>query len=74
MSCGDCECKTNQRGLPPQRDKSKGLHILQYAIYMATIDYMVAAYGPYTASATDGNGFVSDFLAGIAALYAVPRE
>lgn len=35
---------------------------------MATIDYMVAAYGPYAASATGGNGFARDFLAAIAAL------
>lgn len=39
---------------------------------MATIDYMVAAYGPYAASATGGNGFARDFLAGIAAIYSVP--
>ena len=39
---------------------------------MATIDYMVAAYGPYSASATGGNGFARDFLAGIAAMYSVP--
>ena len=44
----------------------------QYSIYMATIDYMVAAYGPYSASATGGNGFARDFLAGIAAMYSVP--
>ncbi|KAJ5966272.1 Major facilitator superfamily domain general substrate transporter [Penicillium waksmanii] len=43
-----------------------------YAIYMATIDYMVAAYGPYSASATGGNGFARDFLAGIATMYATP--
>lgn len=43
--------------------------IANFAIYMATIDYMVAAYGPYSASATGGNGFCRDFLAGIAALY-----
>ncbi|KAK7549519.1 MFS multidrug transporter [Phyllosticta citricarpa] len=48
--------------------------IANYAIYMATIDYMVAAYGPYSASATGGNGFARDFLAGIAALYATPRK
>jgi hypothetical protein len=30
---------------------------------------MVAAYGPYSASATGGNGFCRDFLAGLAALY-----
>ncbi|KAF2085197.1 MFS multidrug transporter [Saccharata proteae CBS 121410] len=46
--------------------------IANYAIYMATIDYMVASYGPYAASATGGNGFARDFLAGIAALYATP--
>jgi MFS family permease len=43
-----------------------------YGIYMATIDYMVAAYGPYSASATGGNGFARDFLAGIATMYATP--
>ncbi|KIR39634.1 multidrug transporter [Cryptococcus deuterogattii 99/473] len=46
--------------------------IANYAIYMSTIDYMVAAYGPYSASATGGNGMARDFLAGIAALYATP--
>ncbi|OQE43210.1 hypothetical protein PENCOP_c003G05623 [Penicillium coprophilum] len=46
--------------------------IANYAIYMATIDYMIAAYGPYSASATGGNGFARDFLAGIAAMYSVP--
>jgi len=39
---------------------------------MATIDYMIAAYGPFSASATGGNGFARDFLAGIAAMYATP--
>lgn len=39
---------------------------------MATIDYMVASYGPWSASATGGNGFARDFLAGIAAMYSVP--
>jgi len=39
---------------------------------MATIDYMVAAYGPYSASATGGNALARDFLAGIAALYSSP--
>ena len=43
-----------------------------YAIYMATIDYMIASYGPYSASATGGNGFARDFLAGIAAMYSTP--
>ena len=46
--------------------------IANYGIYMATIDYMVAAYGPYSASATGGNGFARDFLAGVAAMYAIP--
>jgi len=46
--------------------------IANFAIYMATIDYMVAAYGPYAASATGGNGFCRDLLAGIAAVYATP--
>lgn len=46
--------------------------IANFAIYMATIDYMVAAYGPRAASATGGNGFCRDFLAGVAALYARP--
>lgn len=46
--------------------------IANYAIYMATIDYMVAAYGPYAASATGGNGFARDFLAGVAAMYSTP--
>lgn len=35
---------------------------------------MIAAYGPYSASATGGNGFARDFLAGIAAMYSVPSE
>lgn len=39
---------------------------------MATIDYMIASYGPYSASATGGNGFSRDLLAGIAAMYATP--
>lgn len=32
----------------------------------------IAAYGVYSASATGGNGFARDFLAGIAAMYATP--
>lgn len=39
---------------------------------MATIDYMIASYGPYSASATGGNALARDFLAGIAAMYATP--
>lgn len=41
---------------------------------MATIDYMVASYGPYSASATGGNALARDFLAGIAAMYSTPCE
>lgn len=33
---------------------------------------MVAAYGPYSASATGGNALARDFLAGVAALYSTP--
>ncbi|KAI7673644.1 hypothetical protein KC319_g4994 [Hortaea werneckii] len=33
---------------------------------------MVASYGVYSASASGGNGFARDFLAGIAALYSTP--
>ena len=46
--------------------------IANYAIYMATVDYMVASYGPYSASATGGNALARDFLAGIAAMYSTP--
>ncbi|OJD14099.1 hypothetical protein AJ78_05520 [Emergomyces pasteurianus Ep9510] len=46
--------------------------IANYAIYMGTIDYMVASYGPYAASATGGNGFARDLFAGISAIYAKP--
>ncbi|KAF5492168.1 putative efflux pump kojT [Colletotrichum siamense] len=46
--------------------------IANYAIYMATIDYMICAYGPYSASATGGNGFARDFLAGVLTLVASP--
>lgn len=46
--------------------------IANFAIYMSTVDYMIAAYGPYAASATGGNGFARDFLAGIAAMYSTP--
>lgn len=43
-----------------------------YAIYFSSVDYMIAAYGVYSASATGGNAFARDFLAGIAAMYATP--
>lgn len=46
--------------------------IANFSIYMSTIDYMIAAYGPYSASATGGNGFARDFLAGVSNMYAVP--
>ncbi|MCJ1279306.1 hypothetical protein MMC21_007130 [Puttea exsequens] len=46
--------------------------VANYAIYMATIDYMIASYGPYSASATGGNGLSRDFLAGVAAMYSTP--
>ncbi|EIM19931.1 MFS general substrate transporter [Wallemia mellicola CBS 633.66] len=46
--------------------------IANYAIYMATIDYMVAAYGPYSASATGGNALARDFLSGVAAMFSNP--
>ena len=39
---------------------------------MATIDYMICAYGPYAASATGGNGWARDFLAGVLTLPATP--
>ncbi|KAI0802405.1 major facilitator superfamily domain-containing protein [Xylaria sp. FL0064] len=39
--------------------------IAHYGIYMSTTDYMVCAYGPYSASATGGNGLARDLLAGI---------
>lgn len=48
--------------------------IANYAIYMSTIDYMVAAYAVYSASATGGNGFARDFLAGVSAIYATVRS
>jgi MFS family permease len=47
--------------------------IANYAIYLATVDYMLAAYGAEAgASATGCNGFCRDFLAGMAALYTKP--
>ncbi|KAI0850670.1 MFS general substrate transporter [Daldinia vernicosa] len=46
--------------------------IANYTIYMTTIDYMVKAYGPYSASATGGNGFARDFLAGVLTWAAAP--
>ncbi|KAI0455434.1 major facilitator superfamily domain-containing protein [Xylaria acuta] len=46
--------------------------VANYSIYMATIDYMVCAYGPYSASATGGNGLARDFLAGALTPAAIP--
>ncbi|KAI1416691.1 MFS general substrate transporter [Hypoxylon sp. FL1857] len=46
--------------------------IANYAIYMATIDYVLRAYGPFAASATGGNGWARDFLAGVLTPYAIP--
>jgi hypothetical protein len=49
--------------------------IANYTIYGATVDYMVAAYGEeLSASATGGNGFARDFLAGVSAFYAKSRK
>lgn len=46
--------------------------IANYSIYMATIDYMICAYGPYSTSATGGNGWSRDFLAGVLTIPATP--
>ncbi|KAK6078487.1 major facilitator superfamily transporter [Seiridium cupressi] len=46
--------------------------IANYSIYQSSIDYTVAAYGVYAASATGGNDFARDFLSGIAAIYSGP--
>lgn len=46
--------------------------IANYSIYMATVDYMICAYGPYSASATGGNGWSRDFLAGVLTVPATP--
>ncbi|KAH8593890.1 major facilitator superfamily domain-containing protein [Bisporella sp. PMI_857] len=46
--------------------------IANYSIYMATIDYMICAYGPYSASAAGGNGWSRDFLAGVLTIPATP--
>ena len=41
---------------------------------MATVDYMVAAYGEYSASATGGNALARDVLAGVAAMVSTPSK
>ncbi|KXJ94903.1 major facilitator superfamily domain-containing protein [Microdochium bolleyi] len=46
--------------------------IANYAIYLATIDYMIASYTVYSASATGGNGWARDVLAGILTVPATP--
>jgi hypothetical protein len=46
--------------------------VLFHQIKTPLTSAQVAAYGEYSASATGGNGFCRDFLAGIAALYATP--
>ncbi|KAI5291929.1 hypothetical protein KEM52_000023 [Ascosphaera acerosa] len=48
------------------------ISITNYSIYYGTIDYMIAAYGPYSASACGGNAFSRDLLAGISSMFAVP--
>jgi hypothetical protein len=52
--------------------RSAIIGIANYSIYMATIDYMICAYGPYSASATGGNGWSRDFLAGVLTIPATP--
>ncbi|PYH48534.1 MFS general substrate transporter [Aspergillus saccharolyticus JOP 1030-1] len=46
--------------------------LLLLFIALDSLDYMVAAYGEYSASATGGNGFARDLLAGLSAMYATP--
>ena len=46
--------------------------IANFSIFMATIDYMICAYGDYAASATGGNGWARDFLAGVLTVPATP--
>jgi MFS family permease len=46
--------------------------IANYTIYFSSVDYMVASYGVYSASATGGNAWARDFFAGISAMYAAP--
>ena len=51
---------------------SGAVGIANYAIYLSTVDYMVASYGVYSASATGGNAFARDLLAGVSAMFATP--
>ncbi|KAI0444943.1 major facilitator superfamily domain-containing protein [Xylaria telfairii] len=46
--------------------------VANFSIYLATIDYMVCAYGPYSASATGGNGLARDLLAGVLTPASIP--
>lgn len=46
--------------------------IANFSIFMGTIDYMICAYGPYSASAAGGNGWSRDFLAGVLTVPATP--
>lgn len=69
MSDRDCQCEFDEP------DVTAAAYLaLKFSIYMATVDYMIASYGPYAASATGGNGFARDFLAGVAAMYSVPSR
>ncbi|KAI1338922.1 major facilitator superfamily domain-containing protein [Xylariaceae sp. FL0016] len=43
--------------------------IANFGIYQASIDYVLRAYGPYAASATGGNGWARDVLAGVLTPY-----
>lgn len=63
-----------QRGIPwiAPMIFSACIGVANFAIYLSSVDYMIAAYGVYSASATGGNAFARDFLAGIAAMYAAP--
>ena len=46
--------------------------IANYAIYVATTDYIICAYGPYSASAIGGSGWTRNFLAGILTITVTP--
>ncbi|KAI1861068.1 hypothetical protein JX265_009687 [Neoarthrinium moseri] len=46
--------------------------IANFAIYESTIEYTLRSYGAYAASATGGNGWARDFLAGVLTPAAVP--
>jgi MFS family permease len=46
--------------------------IANYTIYFSSVDYMVAAYGVYSASATGGNAWARDFFAAICKLPQIP--